>query len=75
MTASISLIIGSVAVHKTDKLNYFLNEYGETVWGNSTIWVSIYNYPDIFSLYFSFKKNSSIDIKWDGNYPDNYFKK
>jgi len=37
VTASISLIIGSVAVHKTDHLNHYLDSHHEAVFGKGKI--------------------------------------
>ncbi|MCL8210088.1 hypothetical protein [Spiroplasma attinicola] len=69
VTGSISLIIGSVAIHKTDYLNYYLNQGYKAIWGKGTIWKSS---EDSFYLYFG-KKINENDTKWDGTYPKGYF--
>ena len=67
VTGSISLIIGSVAVHN-DGLNYYLKPSREAVWGKGTIWVSLNG----AGFYFA-KHGYKDDIKWDGTYPKGYF--
>lgn len=68
VTGSISLIISSVAAHKTDHLNYYLLPSREAVWGKGTIWVSLNG----AGFYFA-KHGYKDDIKWDGTYPKGYF--
>lgn len=79
ITGSISLIISSVAIYKIDKnkidkLKYYLNTQGQAIWGNSIIWQDRWTGLS-FSLYFSWKKSHSVDVRWDGTYPENYFDK
>ncbi|MCL8211007.1 hypothetical protein LT336_00759 [Spiroplasma sp. JKS002671] len=72
LTGTVGLILGSVSVHKSAKLNYYLNPDGEAIWGSSIIWQHNYN---SVSLYFAWKKISFNDIEWNGIYPENYFNK
>jgi len=70
VTASISLIIGSVAVHKTDHLNHYLDSHHEAVFGKGKIWKDSNWY---FKLYFAKKPLDKNDELWDGNYSKGYF--
>lgn len=73
ITAITALILGSVAVHKTVGLHYYLNPDHTAVWGDTTIWWNKQISPNKTDLYFSPNKDHDEDIKWDGTYTAGYF--
>lgn len=72
VTGVTGLIISSLAHHKTNDLNYFLDHHYNAHWGAS-IWKSQRGDHYKIDLYFAIKPNRDKDIKWDGTYPDGYF--
>lgn len=72
--ATIGLIVGSVAHHKTNDLQYYLGHQYNVYWGGgTTIWSHKTKNEHKIDLYFGIKPDESYDIKWDGIYPNGYF--
>lgn len=71
------LIVGLVAHHKTNDLQYFLDYDYKVHWGGdgTTIWELKTSDEHKISLYFSIKPAYPDNVKWDGIYPDEYFNK
>ncbi|WP_342219162.1 hypothetical protein [Spiroplasma endosymbiont of Amphimallon solstitiale] len=69
-----SLIIGSLAHHKTNDLTYYLDHNKQVVLGTSTIWQENVGGEHKIRLYFDIVKHNN-DIKWNGIYPNGYFNK
>lgn len=72
-----SLIIGSIAHHKTNDLQYFLDYDCKVHWGGSctTIWSEKKDDIHKIYLYISINSASKSDVKWDCIYPNGYFNK
>lgn len=71
--ATTGLIVGSVAHHKINELNYYLDYDYEAYWGRAPIWAEKVNNYHKIKLYFGIKPSKQDDIKWNGIYPERYF--
>ncbi|WP_342218504.1 hypothetical protein [Spiroplasma endosymbiont of Amphimallon solstitiale] len=70
-TGTIGLIMGGILTHNME--NSYLKPNGERVYGTTTIWWNKWSSPNKTNLYFAKVKHHDEDIKWDGNYTNNYF--
>jgi len=73
VTGVTGLIIGSMAHHKTNDLQYFLDHHYNAHFGGAIIWENKRSDHYKIDLYFAIKPNNDIDKKWDGIYPNGYF--
>ncbi|WP_342274420.1 hypothetical protein [Spiroplasma endosymbiont of Phycita roborella] len=80
ITTIIALIFACIALgfackDGRQKLSFYLKPDHTAVWGGATIWEhKDKNDKNMFFLYFSNNKVSEEDIKWDGIYPNGYFR-